>query len=318
MYASILSPVRPNASSAAGVATSCPKANRGFFTTYWGKHKERWEKWGLHGKEGRKKNLRGGGGVIVGSTTSEFHPVLCEIVYWWYALKANSRILDPFAGGSTRGIVAAYYGHRYTGIELGRRQVSANIKQAKKLAKTLLKGSVLPEWIVDDSANLEQILKERHHNVSFNLVFTCPPYHDLERYSKSKHDLSAMPYDKFLTTLEKIYTQCANRLKPGGFFVVVVANFRDKKTGRLRNFVDRNIRMIRNLPGMQFHDEAVLLTPIWNRAKTASRPFTKSRKLTKTHENVLIFFKGSDVKAAVARLPKTKGDFRKYLPASDS
>ena len=42
-------------------------------------------------------------------------------------------MLDPFAGGSVRGLVAEYLGYTYTGIELRQEQVEENQKQAKEM-----------------------------------------------------------------------------------------------------------------------------------------------------------------------------------------
>ncbi|HXF87125.1 MAG TPA: hypothetical protein VNK48_02075 [Xanthobacteraceae bacterium] len=47
----------------------------------------------------------------VGSGTSIFDPVLCEIAYRWFCPPGGS-VLDPFAGGSVRGIVASRLGRR--------------------------------------------------------------------------------------------------------------------------------------------------------------------------------------------------------------
>ncbi|MGB3315839.1 MAG: DNA methyltransferase, partial [Albidovulum sp.] len=40
------------------------------------------------------------------SGTSIFDPVLCEIAYRWFCPQGGT-VLDPFAGGSVRGIVAS-------------------------------------------------------------------------------------------------------------------------------------------------------------------------------------------------------------------
>jgi hypothetical protein len=61
--------------------------------------------------------------------TSIFDPVLCEVVYRWFCPPGGS-VLDPFAGGSVRGIVAARLGLSYTGIDLSERQLAANVEQA--------------------------------------------------------------------------------------------------------------------------------------------------------------------------------------------
>lgn len=62
------------------------------------------------------------------SGTSIFDPVLCELAYRWFS-PPGGRILDPFAGGSVRGIVAAALGRHYVGIDLRPEQVEANRDQ---------------------------------------------------------------------------------------------------------------------------------------------------------------------------------------------
>jgi hypothetical protein len=63
------------------------------------------------------------------SGTSIFDPVLCEIAYRWFCPPGGT-VLDPFAGGSVRGIVTARLGRPYVGIELRAEQVAANQAQA--------------------------------------------------------------------------------------------------------------------------------------------------------------------------------------------
>lgn len=48
-------------------------------------------------------------GQVSTSGTSIFDPVLCELAYSWFC-PLDGKVLDPFAGGSVRGIVAAYLG----------------------------------------------------------------------------------------------------------------------------------------------------------------------------------------------------------------
>src|SRR5690606_601202 len=75
----------------------------------------------------------------VGSGTSIFDPVICEIAYRWFC-PPNGIVLDPFAGGSVRGIVASRLGRRYVGIELRPEQVAANAAQLN------LADGPEPEW----------------------------------------------------------------------------------------------------------------------------------------------------------------------------
>lgn len=48
---------------------------------------------------------------------SIFDPALCEVLYKWFCPEGGT-ILDPFAGGSVRGIVAQFLGYHYTGIDI--------------------------------------------------------------------------------------------------------------------------------------------------------------------------------------------------------
>ena len=67
------------------------------------------------------------GGIATG--TSIFDPVLTELMYQWFCIP-NGQIVDPFAGGSVRGIVASFLGFKYWGCDLSQEQITANNKQA--------------------------------------------------------------------------------------------------------------------------------------------------------------------------------------------
>ena len=81
------------------------------------------------------------------SGTSIFDPVLCELAYTWFTAP-GAHVLDPFAGGSVRGIVAAYLGRRYTGIDLRPEQIEANEAQAR----AILSGDRREEYTRDPNA----------------------------------------------------------------------------------------------------------------------------------------------------------------------
>ena len=85
--------------------------------------------------------------------TSIFDPVLCELIYKWFC-PSKGKILDPFAGGSVRGIVAEYLGYSYTGIELRQEQVEENYNQAKIIG-------LKPNWVVGDSVNVKSLVKDK-------------------------------------------------------------------------------------------------------------------------------------------------------------
>lgn len=58
-------------------------------------------------------------GIQAMATTSIFDPVLTELSYRWFNIEGG-RILDPFAGGSVRGIVAAKLNSRTLVTTFGR------------------------------------------------------------------------------------------------------------------------------------------------------------------------------------------------------
>lgn len=60
-----------------------------------------------------------------GQGTSIFDPALAELLLTWFSTTGDE-ILDPWAGGSVRGIVSATLGRDYVGHELRQEQVDAN------------------------------------------------------------------------------------------------------------------------------------------------------------------------------------------------
>ena len=84
-------------------------------TGHWINRKRNWMKLNFESEVGREKNLLGfsktcatiQGGKESHKGISVFDPVLTELMYNWFCPE-NGTILDPFAGGSVRGIVANY------------------------------------------------------------------------------------------------------------------------------------------------------------------------------------------------------------------
>ena len=74
------------------------------------------------------------------------------------------------------------------------------------------------------------------------------------------------------------------------FLVIKVGEIRDKKTGEYRCFVADNIKMFCEL-GFKFYNDIVLLNSAGTAPLRASRSM-HTRKVVKTHQNVLVFYKG--------------------------
>jgi DNA modification methylase len=211
--------------------------------------------------------------------TSIFDPALCELIYNWYCPE-NGTILDPFAGGSVRGIVANYLGYNYTGIDIRQEQIDSNREQALKL----LAVDKQPQYYVGDSnVVLTELIP------MYDLVFSCPPYADLEVYSEMKEDLSTMEYNEFIKVYSEIILKAVAKLKSGGYACFVVGDIRDKK-GFYRDFISHTKQAFINA-GTGLYNEAILLQPLGTAMLRAGKIFEAGGKLTKVHENVLIFKK---------------------------
>ena len=257
---------------------------------YWQQRKRMWLDYGIRSEEGRKKNLLNFSKTInPEGLTSIFDPVLCEIAYRWFTAP-DSQILDPFAGGSVRGITAAYLGHNYLGLELSETQVKANEQQADDLLGDKRAGV---SWIIGDSNKSLDNLPEAF---KADLIMSCPPYADLEVYSDDPDDISNMAYPDFLEIYSSIIKKAVSKLKEDRFAFWVVTEVRDKKTGLYKNFVPDTISIFEEA-GMPFYNDIVLLSPVGNAAMRAGNFFTTSRKLGRIHQNVLVFVKGDPKKA---------------------
>ena len=238
--------------------------------------------------QGRAKDFGTENNASEQTGTSIFDPVLCEIAYRWFS-PAGGIILDPFAGGSVRGIVAAKLGRQYIGVELREEQVSANRAQANEICAD---EELPPAWICGDSMNIDRLCAD----VDADMVFSCPPYADLEVYSDNPADLSTMRYEDFRAAYFEIIGKACARLKPDSFACFVVGEVRDKR-GNYYNFVGDTVEAFK-AAGLSFYNEAILLTAVGSLPIRAGKQFSVSRKLGKTHQNILVFVKGDGKRAA--------------------
>lgn len=213
---------------------------------------------------------------------SIFNPFICEIMYRWFC-PDNGKILDPFAGGSVRGIVANYLGYKYTGIELRQEQVDSNREQAYNI----LEINNHPQYYCGDS---EKIIPELVP--MYDMIFTCPPYANLEVYSNLPDDLSNMKYPEFLNKYESIIQKACNKLKKGGFAVFVVSEVRKTKNrygiGYI-GFVPDTIKAFEKC-GMEYYNEIIMINNTANAGLRADK-YMRTKKIVRIHQNILVFKK---------------------------
>ena len=229
--------------------------------------------------------------------TSVFDGAICEVFYKWYTPQSKEiKVLDPFSGGCVRGAVAELLGFKYTGFDIREEQTEQNKAQAKEL-------KISPNFITDDSENVDKYVEDNTQD----LIFSCPPYLDLEVYSDDENDLSNMEYKEFKDKYNKIIKNHCNKLKENRFAIFVVGDVRDKK-GKLIDFVGDTIEAFEKA-GLNYYNQVIYREPVGSAAIRAGRAFNISRKITKIHQNILIFYKGD--------VTQIKNHFKEFYSEED-
>jgi tRNA1(Val) A37 N6-methylase TrmN6 len=254
---------------------------------YWQKRKKFWKKMIGDMGESRKDKLskrtdlwndeKETYEIMSHFDTSLLDPVLSEIVNAWFGFP-NCKTFDCFAGDTVFGFVSAYLGNEFTGIELRQEQANLNNVRVKGLQA---------KYICDDGINVLKYIEQD----SQDLLFSCPPYFDLEKYSDLPNDASNQKeYKSFLKILDEAFSNSIKCLKKDRFAVIVIGDIRDGK-GNYRRLPD-HIKDIFEKNGMPLYNELIMLEMIGRKALTANRNFIL-RKCPKVHQNVLVFYKGN-------------------------
>ena len=112
---------------------------------------------------------------------SEFHAGLIEdILHYWSTV--DGVVVDPFAGSATRAFVSSKLGRKYYGYDIAPKTV----ERVKKH---------LDSYNIDATIYLENGCEmKRTVNDFADLVMTCPPYHQLEKYESVDNKLSYINY----------------------------------------------------------------------------------------------------------------------------
>ena len=178
----------------------------------------------FNGCKGRAKNIFGNRNTTPEDTSgfmtqindgiSRYDELKCHLLYKWFNTK-NMAVLDPFAGGATRGIIANMNGAEYTGIDIRQEQIEANYSQYNEDSC---------RWLCDDSRNINKILEGQ----KFGHCQTSPPFPFVEHYSTLPEDLSNLKpnLDEFKKAYRSIFEQVYDRLVAGSSCVVDIGDGR--------------------------------------------------------------------------------------------
>ena len=211
------------------------------------------------------------------SGVSILDPVLAECINrffcidWWTTF-------DPFAWDSVFWYVSWYTWHKFRWIELRKEQAELNQQRCSDAWLDCI-------YYNDTSENMDEYIEDN----SVDMVFSCPPYWNLERYSDDPKDLSTMSKDDFYYTIKWILTNTYKKLKDDSFAVMVIWEVRDKWWEYI-NFVWETIKIMMDA-WYKYYNEIILATPLSSAVVRAWRMFNHWRKICKIHQNVLVFYK---------------------------
>jgi hypothetical protein len=120
----------------------------------------------------------------------------------------------------------------------------------------------------------------------------------LEEYSDDPADLSNMGREEFFAAQATSIRESVARLRDNRFAVWVIGDVRDE-SGFLANLPGRTVEAF-EAAGARFYNDAILVTAVGSLPIRVGRQFSASRKLGRTHQNVLVFCKGDPKKATEA------------------
>lgn len=251
----------------------------------WAERKRYWrEKIGDNG-ESREGTL-GRTDSIIGSFNngvSLLDPVLAELMVAWFGLEGGVAF-DPFAGDTVFGYVCGSNGVTFKGIELREEQAILNQERCNKDGLPCV-------YYNDTSENMDEYIEDE----SVDLIFSCPPYADLEVYSDDPRDLSNMDTSSFFEVYKRILQKTFSKLKDNRFAVIVMGEVRGKN-GNYIGTIPKTIQIMEEA-GYSYYNELILVNGAGTLPLRAGKVMQASRKIGKMHQNILVFLKGDSKQA---------------------
>ena len=122
-----------------------------------------------------------------------------------------------------------------------------------------------------------------------DMIFTCPPYWNLEKYESIKGQLSDYKgYADFLERFRGIMAKAVSYLKDGGFCALVVGDWR--RNNRYYTFHNDCLMILEGL-GLELWDFIVNQVNTFDVACVRFGQFRERKYTAKVHEFVLVFKK---------------------------
>ncbi len=219
---------------------------------------------------------------------SKFSFGLSEFVIKYWS-KPDDIVLDQYMGWGIRGAVAISLGRTYVGYDISPEMFKRGKNYIDYLESrdvgAFFGGEVKKDYrlILGDGTKLEGM-----NDSCVDLVFTCPPYWNIEKYEDVPRQLSsATSYRDFLRLIQDGLISARRVLKRGGFLVYVVADFRAER--ELKNFHGDLIEIGKEVE-LKYWDIviSILLSPF---AAMQAAKCDKQKYTSKKHEYIVVFKK---------------------------
>lgn len=213
------------------------------------------------------------------SNVSVLDPVACEVIFRFFFPEEGKRVYNPFGGGVQMGYVVGSYGKEYISSEIRQNQCDANNAICKDMNA---------RWIKSDSSAYKPKGK-------FDLIFTCPPYYQVEDYldydgKPPKGELNSIPtYKEFRDTLFAGYEIGISKLNDDCFFVVMVGDSRDKNGSYYGCESETELFFLQN--GLNLYNKIIYLEAEFTRLAQAKKTLNY-RKFPKREQKIIVAYKG--------------------------
>jgi DNA modification methylase len=225
-----------------------------------------------------------GGGYAKNMRYSIYNPTQAEFILKYYT-EEGWDILDPFSGRGTRSLMSLRLGRNYYGIDVCSETVHENIRKIEE------KNFGNQRWDIrlGDGTRPHEVFP----NQTFDAIFTCPPYYNIEKYSGADGDLSHLSDRGFEERIEEMFVNVDGMIKKSSYkekrfhpLIFTVGTVRRGDSGLLD--MDSLFQSIAGRYGFTLHDKLITV----NRAPGAGFTFRRNwdyKFLCKTHETTLVF-----------------------------
>jgi len=224
------------------------------------------------------QNVRGKSGGL-----STFPPGLAKFIIEFYSDKGEN-ILDPCAGHNSRMQVTYELERNYTGYDVSKEFMKFN----REVESTITgKGEQGLMFTPKSTITLREQSSEKmeEDNASIDMIYTSPPYWDIEYYGEEPEQLGYKhSYQDFLGGIQRIMNECHRVLKSGRYCIFNINDFR--KGGEFYPYhCDIMTAMLQS--GFKIHDVVIVKWASAIGACFASQ--VEERKITaKGHEYLIV------------------------------